>query len=338
MLAAQLARLSRRSGIWLLAAVLVILNVLVARHNVEGLRGARADLASASAGRVVRNCVVYGGYTPVATCPEQTTAYLGPISIPTAELGQQLARFATCHTAQCVKASGPGNITVEVPWHCTPSFCSHSLGRVSNGQRGTIIAVYVSCAADTTHKCVPGFSLTQLNTKVSLQSQRQQIRQAVLVSSRTVDSAAVALAPRQRIRLALSLLASLPGLTLAVLLGAVAVGRGYRRKTWKARFALARSRPGRLAAKLAALWLVTLGLIVVGVLATLAAYAALAGGAHLAAWGRPAIPLPALLGTWVVLGLLASLSAAVSAAPKPASLMAAENISYPVPEPLAEHE
>jgi hypothetical protein len=338
MLAAQLARLSRRSGIWLLTAVLVVLNVLVARHNVEGLRGARADLASASAGHVVRNCVVYGGYTPVTTCPEQITGSVGPISMPTAELDKKLARFATCHSGHCVKASGPGHITVEVPVICTAHFCSFSLGHVSASQSATIIAVYVPCPASNAGNCRPGFSLTQLNTKVTLQSQRQQIRQAVLVSSRALDSAASALAPRQRIRLALSLLASLPGLTLAVLLGALAVGRGYRRKTWKARFALARRRPGLLAAKLAALWLIALGWIVAGVIATLAAYAVLAGGGHLAAWGTPAIPLAALLGTWFVLGLLASLTAAVSAAPRPARPIPAEDINYPVPEPLAEHE
>ena len=45
MLAAQLARLGRRSGIWLLTAVLVVLNVLVARHNVDGVRTAQANLA-----------------------------------------------------------------------------------------------------------------------------------------------------------------------------------------------------------------------------------------------------------------------------------------------------
>src|SRR5579862_9602714 len=91
MFAAQLARLGRRSGVWLLTAALVILNVLVAKHDVDGVRAARADLTSASAGHIVRNCVVYGGYPAVTSCPQQIV----PRVIPVHGTGQKLRPFVT---------------------------------------------------------------------------------------------------------------------------------------------------------------------------------------------------------------------------------------------------
>jgi hypothetical protein len=299
MFAAQLARLGRRPGVWLLTGALVILSVLVARHNVDGVRDARADLASTSAGRVVRNCVVYGGYAPLATCPEQT----GPLVI-------QLSGGIAVRDAPSA-----GGAASSAP--CLALFGGRCLATAS----------------------APKFSfqVTQRQDHMRLLDD-QQIRQAVVVPIQSLDTAARALAPRQRARLALSLLASLPGLSLAVLLGVIAVGRDYRRLTWKARLAVARSEPSRLAAKLAALWLVALGWIGAAVIATLATYAVLAPGAHLAAWGRPAIPLLPLAGTWLGLGLLASLAAAVSAAPRAAGLGTVTGLAHPASEPLAEHE
>jgi hypothetical protein len=340
-LAAQLARLGRRGTIWLLTAILVILNVLVARHNVDGVRTAQANLASASAGRVVRNCVVYGGYTLAGSCPAQTEPQFTRLRVPMATIDKQLARLAKCHSARCEKAAGAGQIVVEPAVTCSATGqCSSSsvsyAGPVTAG--GNLLAVPpISRCLFRTDKCSSPSSMWRFSLVTTQQSQRQQIRQAVLASSRSLSVASGSLAPRHRVRLALSLLGSLPGLTLAVLLGAAAAGRGYRRKTWKERRAVARRQPSLLAARLAALWLATLGWIVIGVIATLATYAALAGGAHLAAWGMPAIPLPALLGTWLSLGLLASLSAAVSAAPRPAGLASAGGLAS-VPEALAEHE
>src|ERR1700721_3119431 len=112
MLAAQLARLGRRSGVWLLTAVLVILNVLVARHNVDGVRTAQANLASTSAAHVVGNCVVYGGYGASGSCPAQTLPQFTRLRVPTATIDKQLPRFAKCHSARCEKAAGAGQIVI----------------------------------------------------------------------------------------------------------------------------------------------------------------------------------------------------------------------------------
>src|SRR3984957_14517226 len=127
MLAAQLARLDRRSGVWLLTAVLVILNVLVARHNVDGVRTAQANLASTSAAHVVRNCVVYGGCGASGSCPARTLPQLPRIPGATATIGRKPAPFAQCHSPRCEKAAGAGQIVIEPAVTFSPTAqCSSS--------------------------------------------------------------------------------------------------------------------------------------------------------------------------------------------------------------------
>lgn len=144
------------------------------------------------------------------------------------------------------------------------------------------------------------------------QTPQQQIQSDKQHAVASLNMITRSLVPAQRVRLAVSLIASLPGILLAIFLGALIVGNDYQWSTWKTWVVASRRRIGLLAGKLAALWIAVLFWVLLGVTAALATYAALAHQVHVAPIGMPSGLLTPDLAAWVSLGLFATVAAAAS--------------------------
>lgn len=126
-----------------------------------------------------------------------------------------------------------------------------------------------------------------------------------------LDGTLQALAPSERVNLTLALLGSIPGIALAIVLGALIGGSDYAWGTTRTNLLAARSRTALVAGRIAAMWIVLLGWLVFGAVGAEVGYA-LDAPPGLAAVGVPQVSASIALGAWLSLGLFATVTALLS--------------------------
>lgn len=137
-------------------------------------------------------------------------------------------------------------------------------------------------------------------------------RVVILQAQRDAAVLEADLQPKDRVRLAIGVLGTAPGLVLMLFLGALVVGSEDTWGTWKILLGTGVGRRQLLGGKLVTLWASAGLVLVLGTVVTLLAFGLLGPAHDLKAVGPASIPPMQLFGAWLGLGLFGTLAAVVS--------------------------